>query len=36
MHNFGLAILDCSYTFRLLENIYHQAVYQNYKTEIAM
>jgi len=34
MHNFGLAIFDCSYMFRLLESNHHQAVYQKYKTKI--
>ena len=34
MHNFNVAIVGCSYMFRLLKCNHHQAVYQMYKKEI--
>jgi len=36
MRNFIVAIVDCSYMFRLLKSNHHQAVYQKYKTEIIL
>jgi len=36
MHNFNVAIVDCRYLFRLLENNHHQTVYQTYKKEIIL
>jgi hypothetical protein len=36
MHNFNVAIVDCSYMFRLLESNHHQDVYQTYKKEIIL
>ena len=34
MHNFNVAFVDCSYTFRLHECSHHQGVYRMYKREI--
>jgi hypothetical protein len=35
MHNLKVAIVDCSYVFRQLRSNNHQAIYQEYKKEIA-
>ena len=34
MHNFDVAIVDCSYIFRLLQSNLHQAVYQKCKSKL--
>ena len=36
LHNFNLAIVDCSYMFRLLQSNHHQAVYQKVKQEMIL
>ena len=36
MHNFTVAILDCSYMFWLLQSNDHHTVYQKYKKEIIL
>jgi len=36
MHSFNVAIVDCSYMFRLLHSTHHQAVYQKRKKEIIL